>query len=707
MSLQTPGNAGSLILSYLLYEKALLLTESNLSLDEPGLNNLVCHHYGNSFEVFIPHNKLQKCQISKYPKLNWCIEVTSADGGEPELLAVRIEDSSTVNIRQPFGHLAQRRNYIEHLMHGGVIEEWLKRDKESYWWLKLSYSNYSICRLESQVRMVNIKFPPSHPTCALYTQPIFQALQFARRHPVVPAHQNTCTFERVYLGYRHGRLLLNNAMQGINFLPPMSLFAEQAKVFTHVLNHDFTVVDGAPGTGKSSLVVKIILGFLLARKQVLVMATSDATLDCLAASVLAGVPQGDAGMMGAVARLRPPSRYGLKLPVGYGETLLESISVAVSFRRHAPYGSKPSNISLPSVAVREHLEKTPVIFMTTNMAERLDPFFGVTTRRYDLIILDDANTCNESLGLQLSQHAFASAVRWLVIGCSKGISPEVNLEEFKEMEICGSWHTRLLRHPEFRLNPLRLTKQNRSRKSLYEPINSMFFNNTIICGPDCPQEEGDHELCMGFVNTARLCKRKKKVDCHDEDVVEEFNYQKEMTYVFTIALKIHRLTPHASIVIMCHNELQKLLLYEELERVHDLSNATIIVQTIDEFVDKEAVYAIIHLPLWKGSYSYTDDAGRLVTAMTRARKGIFVVGNLHSFAEHENKRGAWSTNPWRIWMMYMNRSAHGAVFDDVTELHLDIGARELAVFKRARVEMGRWLGERYSKEELAKLRSYW
>lgn len=707
MSLQTPANAGSLILSYLLYEKALLLTESNLSLDEPGLKNLTCHHHGNSFEVFIPHNKLQKCQIPKYPKLNWCVEVTSADAGEPELLAVKIEDSSTVNIRQPLGHLAQRKHYIEHLIHGRGIEEWLKKDKESYWWLKLTYSNYSICRLESQVKTVNIKFPPSHPTCALYTQPIFQALQFARRHPVIPAHQNTCAFERVYLGYRHGRLLPDKAMQGINFLPPMSLLVEQAKIFTHVLSHDFTVVDGAPGTGKSSLVVEIILGFLLARKQVLVMATSDVTLDFLATSVLAGVPRGDSGMMGAVARLCPPLRYGFKLPYGYEETLLESVSVAVSFRRHEPYGSKPSNIPSPSVAVREHLEKTPVIFMTTNMAERLDPFFGVTTRCYDLVVLDDANTCNESLGLQLSQHAFASAIRWLVIGCSKGISAGVNLEEFKEMEICGSWHTRLLRHPEFRLNPLRLTKQSRSRKSLYEPINRMFFNNTITCAPDCPQEEGDHELCMGFVNTARLCKRRRKVDWHDEDVVEALNYRKEMTYVFTVAIKIHRLTPHASIVVMCHNESQKLLLYEELERVRDLSKAAIVVQTIDEFANREAVYAIIHLPLWKGSYSYTDDAGRLVTAMTRARKGVFVVGNLHSFAEHENKRGAWSTNPWRIWMMHMNRSAHGAVFDDVTELHLEIRAAELATFKKARAEMGRWLGERYSKEELAKLRSYW
>lgn len=708
VSLQTPVNAGSLVLSHLLYEKSLLVTESNLSLDEPGLTNLPCHHHGHAFEVFIPHNALLKCQIPKYPKLNWCIEVTSADVGEPpDILAVRVEDSSTINIRRPLLHLAERKNHIEYLMQDKGIEAWLKTNKESYWWLRLSYSPYSISRVESQVRTVNIKFPPSHSSCAIYTHPILHAFHFARRHSAIPIHRNMCMIERVYLGYQHGRLLPDKAMKGINFFPPMSLLAEQAKVFNHVLSHDFTVVDGAPATGKSRVTADIILAFLLAGKRVLVMTTNDVTLDFLATSVLSALPQGDVRVSGVVARLRPPTRYGLKPPNDHKETILESVSVVVSFRRPAAYGGKPPYAPSPSIAVRDRLEKTPVIFMTTQMAERLDPFFGVTARRYDLIVLDDANTCSESLGLQLSQQAFASSTRWLVIGCSKGISPRVNIDEFKKMEICGSWHTRLLRHPEFRLNPLRLTKQSRLRKALYEPINNMCFNNTITCTTDCPQEEGDHELCMGFVNTARMCKRKRKPDIHDEEIMETVNYRKEITYVFTVAIKIHHLTPHASIVVMCHNEAQKLLLYSELERVRELATATIVIQTIDEFVNKEAVYAIIHLPLWKGSYSYTDDAGRFVTAMTRVRKGVFVVGNLRDFAEHENRRGTWATNPWKVWMMQMNKSAHGAVFEEVAEVNLEIGAKELATFKKARAEMGRWLGERYTKEELAKLRSYW
>lgn len=709
VSLQTPANASSLVLSHLLYEKALLITESKLSLEEPGFTNLPCYHHGHSFEVFIPLNRLLKCQIPKYPRLNWCVEVTSTPINDlpPEVLAVRVEDCSTRNIRQPLLHFSERRNYIEYLVQDKKIEAWLKTDKDSYWWVKFSYSPYSISNVESHVGMVNIRFPPSHPNCAFYTQPILHAFNFARRHPSVFINQKACTVEKIFLGYRHGRLLPAKVVKETNLVPPMYLLAEQAKVFNHVLSHDFTVVDGAPGTGKSRVAADIILGFLLAGKQVLVMTTSDNTLDFLATSVLNAMPEGDVRSIEMIARLRSGARQPPKLPNDRTEATLESVSIVVSFKRPQAHGGKPPYSVSPSVALKERLEKISVIFMTTYMAERLDPFYGVCTRHYDLVVLDDANTCNESLGLQLSQQAFAGATRWLVIGCSKGISPGVNINEFKEMEICGSWHTRLLRHPEFRLNPLRLTKQSRVRKALYEPINNMCFGGTIICTSDCPQEAGDHELCMGFINSARMCKRKRKAESYDEEIMEMANYRKEISYVLIVAVKIHRLMPHASIVIMCHTEQQKHLMYGELERNRDLTKATIVIQTIDEFVNKEAVYAIIHLPLWKGSYAYTDDLGRFVTAMTRARKGVFVVGNLREFASYESLRGTWATNPWRVWIMQMNQSAHGVVFEDVVEVNLKIKATDLAAFKKARSEMGRWLGERYTKEELAKLRSYW
>lgn len=709
VSLQTPANASSLVLSHLLYEKALLITESNLSLDEPGFTNLRCYHRGYTIEVFIPYRRLLKCQIPKYPKLNWCVEVTSTPTKDspPELLTVKIEDFSTRKIRQPLLHLAERRNYIDYLMQDKKIESWLKTNKESYWWVKFSYSPYSISEVESQAAMVNIRFPPSHPNCAAYTQPILDAFNFAHRHPRVFITQKACTIEKVFLGYRHGRLLPGRIVKETNLVPPMYLLAEQAKVFNHVLSHDFTVVDGAPGTGKSRVAADIILAFLLAGKKVLVMTTSDNTLDFLATSVLNAMPEGNIRAAEAIARLRIGSRQVLKPPTDDAEVALQSVSIAVSFRRPPAYGGKPPYSLAPSAALKERLEKIPVIFMTTNMAERIDTFYGVGARHYDLVVLDDANTCNESLGLQLSQNAFAGATRWLVIGCSKGISPGVNIDEFKEMEICGSWHTRLIRHPEFRFNPLRLTKQSRVRKSLYEPINKMCFGGTITYTPDCPQEEGDHELCMGFINSARICRKKGRAEVYDEEVLEMINYRKEVSFVLAIALKIHRLTPHALIVIMCHTEQQKHLMYSELERSRDLSTATIAIQTIDEFANKEAIYAIVHLPLWKDSYAYTGDLGRFVTAMTRARKGAFVVGNLPRFAAYEDKRGTWKTNPWKVWMMEMNKSAHGAVFEDVGELNLKVSATDLAAFKKARSEMGRWLGERYTKEELVKLKSYW
>lgn len=707
VSLQTPVNASSLVLSHLLYEKSLLITQSNFSLHEPAFTDVRCHHHGHAFEIFIPHSQIQRCLIHKYPGLSWHIEVTSTaiTRFPPDLLVLKVEDSATRNLRQPLLYAEERQRHIESLVQAGKIDGWLEGEQESYWWIKFTYSHFSTAKAESRVRTVNITFPPSHPGCAIYTQPMLHASHFASRHPTVFIDQKARPIDEVFLGHRHGRLLPNGVVKGTNILPPTWLFAEQTNVFNHVLSHDFTVVDGAPGTGKSRVATEIILAFLLGGKQVLVMTTSDATLDFLATSVLNSMPQGDVRAAEMVARLRPPTRQAPKLPTGYRQSMLESVALAVSFRRSQAYGGKPPYAVAPGPDVRDRLQRTPVIFMTTYMAERLDPFYDIGARKFDLIVLDDANTCSESLGLQLSQHAFADPVRWLVIGCSKGITPTINVDEFNEMEICGSWHTRLLRHPEFRLNPLRLTKQSRLRNSLYEPLNAMLYNNTITTTPSAPQDEGDHALCMGFVNTARTCRRKRRPSSYDEEILEMLAYHTEVACVFALASKLHRLAPYSSIIVMCHTEAQKVHMYAELERAHDLAAAAIVIQTIDEFANKEASYAIVHLPLWKNSYAYTHDAGRFATAATRAKRGLFVVGNLRELARREG--AAWPTNPWRRWVVLMDRSAHGAVFEGVAEVRLGVKAEELAELKRARAEMGRWLGMRYSGDELVRLRSYW
>lgn len=713
MSLQTPTNASNFILPPLIYEKALCITEANLSLKEPAFINLPCHDYGGGntgnprvVEVFIPYDKLLKCKIPSYPKLNWRVDVTSAakDNNTFQSFEMVIEDSAVMMLREPLIPLEERKKHLEGLKREKKVDEWVnKNEKKKYWWLRLSFLHRDNSRMEMRLATISIRFIVSS-SIAMYTPPIYAATRFPNNHPTTFNPLRARAIEEVFLGYRLGRLLPDDVVRSTDITPSVSLFAEQAKIFNHVLSHDFTLVDTAPGTGKSKVTTDIILGFLLRGKQVLVINASENGLDLLAKSVLNAMPLSDVRATEAVARLRSRIVNRTKILDTYQESILETMSVEIAFRR--PYG-KPFNQIPQAIEAKAQLDKATVIFMTTKMAERLDSFYGVSRRTFDLIILDDANTCSESTGLQLVQYPFANAFRWLVIGCSKGISPGVSVSEFKEIEACGSWFNRLLRHPEFRLNPLRLTKQGRLRRALYEPINRMFFGNTITSTSDTPQEAGDHELCMGFINTRRICKKKARPDVGDEELLEMTNYRREQSYVFALVQKIHKLTPHASIVIICHTELQKALMYAEWEKIKELKRAIILIDIIDDFASREVDYAIVHIPRWKDSYEYSDDPGRFVITMTRARKAVFAVGNLKNMTEYENKRGTWAKNPWNGWLTELNKSAHGAVFEDVAEVDLTIQAKDLATFKKGRAEMGAWLGERYSKEERAKLRNYW
>lgn len=681
----------------------------DLALQEPIFNNLKCydyHHYirGNRrvLEVFIPQDKFLKCQILRHPKLIWRAMVTPVltDGTLVKPFQMKIEDMTRLALREPLLPLLERQKYISSLERSGKVREWVnENEKKKYFWMKLIFP-YSDCPTKETLKVINIEFRP------LNSNVIFDCASRYLENRLDFDPQKAPTIESIYLGHRLGRMLPDSTSRGTNIEPPMSLFGEQARAFYHVRGHDFTLVDGAPGTGKSTLIAEIVKAFYFWGGQVIVMATTERTLDLLIMKVLSIVPHGEFLASGAIVRLRPVTARKTKCSSDYEKRVLETISVGVKNFSH----SNPESLGLQpqEVTAKARIDGASLIFMATKVAEGLEPFYGVSERTFDLIVLDDANTCSESVALRLTGHPVANALRWLVIGCSKGITPSTNISEFERKEVVGSWFNRIIRHPEFRINPLRLTMQGRLKKSLYEPINSMFYGGTIKSTSSAPYEQGGRQLCMGFLSSSKMCRSKRNIpECEDEELAEVINYRKEQRYIFSIAQKIHELTPHAKIAIMCHTESQRVLTDFALKWFRALETATISVDIIDSFANKEIDYAIIHLPFWKGSYKYTDDPGRLVIATTRARKGVFVVGNLDSLTEFEKKRNRWAENPWRSWLFEVNKSTHGAVFEGMGELNLAVNARELAFFKKRKVEKGLWSRQGYSKEEQAKLRSYW
>ncbi|KAH0611915.1 uncharacterized protein H6S33_009967 [Morchella sextelata] len=370
---------------------------------------------------------------------------------------------------------------------------------------------------------------------------------------------------------------------------------------------------------------QIFLGHRLGRllptrykgKKVLVMATSETAMDFSAATVLGALPREDSWFARNIVRVYShPESWSREPPTWAGMGILKRVSVGIH-----PLSAKNSRRK------KDRIAATNAIFMTTETALNCYKGCGISRQVFDLIVIEDANTIDEGLALRLSRLPFSNSFRWLVMGCSKGIEPIYLIEDFRQMEICNSWFKRLLRHPEFRLNPLRLTRQMRCREDLYQPINDVYFGGAITTALNFPFPRlVGPELCMGFFNTASICWPK-------------YNFARPL-------------------------------------------RAQIEVSTVEAFANNEADYAIIHVPLWKNSYEEYADHGKFVVAMTRARNGVYVVGNQQEMEKSEKLRGTWDRNPWNDWLKWVENSDCGAVINDLADFKLRPQQKPVAIERR-------------------------
>lgn len=280
---------------------------------------------------------------------------------------------------------------------------------------------------------------------------------------------------------------------------------------------------------------------------------------------------------------------------------------------------------------KDRIAAANAIFMTTETTLNCYNGFEISRRSFDLIVIEDANTIDEGLALRLSRIPFSNSLRWLVMGCSKGIEPTYLTEDFRQMEICSSWFQRLLRHPEFRLNPLRLTAQMRCREDLYQPINDVYFGGAITTASNVPSPHlVGPELCMGFFNTASICWPKYNFSRCDQELMELETHNREKSLVFYILSSIVQFSPNASLILLTYCDSQAVLMEAGLAnrcQYERRLRAQIEVSTVEASASKEADYAVVHLPLWKNSYEEYADHGKFAVAMTRARFGVYVVGN--------------------------------------------------------------------------------
>jgi hypothetical protein len=678
-SIKSPKNF-KLISASLAYKRSQLIAQLTALFKERALEDLECHLHGDGsvkdpfiWEIFIPYSKIYGCKIPEYKRIQWQARVIYSGDSAHGSVEMDVQDHSRRILREPLLPAKARKDYYMSLIRGSKMTEWLGgTEGKNYWCLKLLCPAH-LSKLEPS-KKVNVMIIPE---TSQLDQTILSTLDFAEGCSPSFDPSEFIAIQQIFLGHRLGRLLPVTVYQRFNTTPSCSdLQPEQADAYRHVIKYDFTLVDGAPGAGKSTLATKIISDFIQQGKKVLVMATSETAMDFSAATVLGALPREDSWFARNIVRVYShPESWSREPPTWAGMGILKRVSVGIH-----PLSAKNSRRK------KDRIAATNAIFMTTETALNCYKGCGISRQVFDLIVIEDANTIDEGLALRLTRLPFSNSFRWLVMGCSKGIEPIYLIEDFRQMEICNSWFKRLLRHPEFRLNPLRLTRQMRCREDLYQPINDVYFGGAITTALNFPFPRlVGPELCMGFFNTASICWPKYNFARYDQELMELETYNREKNLVFCMLSSIVQFSPNASLILLTYCKSQAVLMEAELihrRKFERPLRAQIEVSTVEAFANNEADYAIIHLPLWKNSYEEYADHGKFVVAMTRARNGVYVVGNQQEMEKSEKLRGTWDRNPWNDWLKWVENSDCGAVINDLADFKLRPQQKPVAIERR-------------------------
>lgn len=229
--------------------------------------------------------------------------------------------------------------------------------------------------------------------------------------------------------------------------------------------------------------------------------------------------------------------------------------------------------------------------------------------------------------------------------------------------------------------------QMRCREDLYQAINDAYFGGAITTAPNVPSPHlVGPELCMGFFNTASICRPKYNFSGCDQELMELETYNREKSLVFYILSSIVQFSSNASYILLTYYDSEAVLMEAELANRRQYERrlrVQIEVSTVEASIFKEVDYAILHLPLWKNSYEEYADHGKFVVAMTRARYGVYVVGNQREMEGFEKVRGTWHGNPWNSWLKCVESSGCGAVINDVGDFKLRPQQRPATLVRRA------------------------
>ena len=430
----------------------------------------------------------------------------------------------------------------------------------------------------------------------------------------------------------------------ISKLENIELNQSQEKAIKNCFMHKLTLIKGPPGTGKSTVLAFLAYHLLKLRKssndKIFIGAPSNRAVDNISFLL-----QKLGLKFIRVLSLEKEMTEDVDKTYSLEDLIKEKIEKEVEknpklkkikelWEKRAKYGLlKNDDYEKYKKLIEEYqdqiLNPSPIILSTINNSADS----RISHYKFPIVIIDEATQALEPDCLLPLYH---KAEMVIMIGDEKQLGPTVIS---KSSEIAG-FGISLFERLSFYYNGSdfisTLNEQYRMHKSLYEFSNKHFYNNQMITHGDIQLDENvknnfpwpNKDVPTFFYNI---------IDTEKNENCSYYN-EKEIYHVYGVVHKLIKAGARAdNIGIITPYNAQKYQLYDKFsnDKYDNLK-----IESVDGFQGMEKDYIIISTVRSNvsGKIGFLTSTKRLNVALTRAKKGVIILGNAECLAK---KNGIW------------------------------------------------------------------
>ena len=424
----------------------------------------------------------------------------------------------------------------------------------------------------------------------------------------------------------------------------IKLNKSQEEAINNCFRNKLTLIKGPPGTGKSTVLAILAYHLVKLKKskndKILICAPSNRAVDNISfllqkiqkikfvrvLSLEREITE-DVDTTNSLNDL-------IKQQIENEENNQKTRKIKELFEKRAKYGflkgeDKDNYIKIIGQYQNRILNQCDIVLSTINNSadERISNF------HFPLVIIDEATQALEPDCLLPLYH---KAEMVIVIGDEKQLGPTVKSQNANTTGISVSLFERLIYYYEGSSFISILKEQYRMHKFLYEFSNKYFYNNQMITNADIQLDENimnnfpwpNKKIPSFFYNFVETEKKENN----------SFYNEKEIFMIFGVVLKLIKAGVQVeNIGIITPYNAQKYRLYDKfnLDKYMDLR-----IESVDGFQGMEKEYIIISTVRSNvsGHIGFLSSTKRLNVALTRAKKGLIILGNSECLA---HKTGIW------------------------------------------------------------------